>query len=630
MNAGDLVRLVGQRAVRTVRRLYDEKAGWTSQQQRQQEWARRWVALGVAFPDWLERASGGRFWLTSRSAPRWARRFCSEADLTTARQVVAGRYSLLGVDDAEMGSPPHWRRDWYSGTEWPLAKAAHSPLMLGDGSDIRTLWELSRGYYFVSLAKAYWRTGERAFLAAFQAHVESWIAENPPGWGPNWMSPMDGAIRAANWILAALLFAAAGLPASFWAGLLANLRLTAWFIERNPEWHPRFRGNHFVSNGVGLVYLGALFRDDPDGARWLRAGAGILEREMEYQVCPDGVSFEAAIGYHRLVTELFSFGGELADQNRSRSLGPAYWARLTRMYGFIACYLPAGGDAPLLGDADDGRLHAWSAGALERPRQHRLGLRRRYWPRGEPASAAFPNGGFYVIRGGGAHTIIRCGPVGLKGGGSHDHNDQLSFELTVGSRPLITDSGTYAYTRDLEERFRFRSTAAHNVPQLAGEEQNPMTPSRPWRVLADRTRSECTEWNADPRGARFTGRHRGYAHRASRALCWRSLVADFAAGRWRMEDRIEGCGSERVSWRLHFAPGELACRQLAPGHWSLTHSSIPEVTLTLQAGAALSLELATSRLSERYGHWVWRPLLELTGVVDLPLTVTLELNGIPR
>ena len=134
----------------------------------------------------------------------------------------------------------------------------------------------------------------------------------------------------------------------------------------------------------------------------------------------------------------------------------------------------------MLGDGDDGWLHAMSAQGLSEPRRHRLGLPHTFWPKAPARSAAFPQGGFYVIRCGRDHLVVRCGPVGIRGAGSHDHNDQLGFELVVDGRRIVTDSGTYTYTRDLAARYAFRSTAAHSVIQLGHEEQNPIVPEMPW------------------------------------------------------------------------------------------------------------------------------------------------------
>jgi len=609
-----------------LRRWQDGHGGWQRAANQAQEWAGAWQEANPSFTGWLERVGAGQLWVDHRVGPRWARRSATASDVAYAEEVVSGSIPRIGADPA-VGHPPGWRRDGYTNRDWPLDPASGLPLVRGDGSDIRTVWELSRCYHFIPLARAYWRTGDPRFVMAFQAHVESWLASNPPGLGPNWISPMDAAIRGANWALAAVLLAGApGLSRSFWAALLGNLRLTAWYVERHLEWHPVYRGNHYVANGLGLVYLGALFRDDAVGAGWLGRGARILEREMQYQVHPDGVSFEASIGYHRLVTEFFGWGGEVVRRNLPRQLPVSYWQRLAAMRQFLESYLDSQGRAPLLGDADDGRLHHLCADTARRPRLHLLGLPPRRARREAPASRAFPQGGFYVLRYGLDRCIVRCGPVGLAGAGSHDHNDQLSCELTLGGHEFIADSGTYAYTRDLKARYAFRSTAAHNAVQLAGEEQNPIRVDRPWRVLADRTRSTCTTWKADDQGTVFEGRHHGFAHRPSRALAIRRIAVDAKSGEWVLADTVQGTGTEELAWRLHLAPGETVATPQEPGQWALTHSHVHGFTIRLEAPPELKLTLSESPYSERYGEVAARAMVVLEGSVALPVAITVRIS----
>jgi hypothetical protein len=621
-----LLQLVGHKAVQRTRDALDGALGNARASRLSRQRVEAQLAGHESLAAWLSRPEAGRFWLPQRVAKRWAAS-CSAADVAWAEEIVAGRYSLLGVDGAELGNPPCWHRDLYSGREWPLDPSRRLPLARGDGGDIRTVWELSRCYHFVPLARAWWQTGDSRFLTTFRLHVESWLEQNPPGVGANWRSPMDAAIRAANWVLATILFAEAeAVPRDFWGALLVNLRVTARFVSRRLEWHPVYRGNHYVSNGVGLVYIGALFRDDPEGASWLRRGATILRQEIEYQVAADGVTREAAIGYHRLVTEFFALGGELVELNLPGFLPSSYWHRLRKMYGFISAYLDSADTAPLLGDADDGRLHQLCAEASARPGAHRLGLPRRYWPAGPERSAAFSEGGFYVLRTPRGRCIVRCGPVGLHGAGSHDHNDQLSYELSLDGLPIISDSGTFTYTRDLAERFAFRATAAHNAVQLGDEEQNPIRADRPWRVLADRTRSRCLEWSVDEAGVRFSGRHLGFSHRPSGAGCFRTIVAAPAEELWTISDRIEGRGKEAVTWRTHFAPGKLSVQPVSATSWTVAHDRVPGARFSLETSAPLELQVAESRRSERYGSATVRPMLVLRAEVALPLELTFKLR----
>ncbi len=619
-----LLPLAVHKGVLRARRLADDHGGTRRAERRGQEWATTWESAFGSMDTWLRRPGAGQLWVGPESGARWARRTTTRTDVEQAEAVLAGRIPLLGAEP-ERGHPPRWLRDGYTGAEWPLEPAGNLPLARGDGSDIRTIWELSRCYHFVALARAFWRTGDPRFVTGFREQAESWLAANPAGLGPNWVSPLDVAIRGANWALAAVILARApGLPARFWAGYLASLRIAARHIRRNLEWHPVYRGNHYISNAVGLVYLGALFRDDPEGDGWLRTGAAILRREMDWQVHPDGVCFEGSIGYHRLVTEFFTWGGAVVQRNLPTALPPAWWRRLGRMRGFIEAYLDAEGRAPLVGDADDGRLHHLCAEAARHPRRHRAGLRPSVVG-GSPPSAAFPAGGFYLLRNGRDRCIVRCGPVGLAGAGSHDHNDQLAVELSLDGRDLITDSGTFAYTRDLARRFAFRSVQAHTAVQVGNEEPNPIVVGRPWRVLADRTRSRCDRWHSGPEGTRFEGHHRGYTHRPSGAVVHRSVAVDAGSSAWEILDRVDGQGAEEVTWRLHLAPGAIAAESSVEGAWSFRHEAAPDHRFLLEAPAGLALEWGESAWSETYGVSVMRPMLSLRGRVALPIAISLQI-----
>jgi hypothetical protein len=219
------------------------------------------------------------------------------------------------------------------------------------------------------------------------------------------------------------------------------------------------------------------------------------------------------------------------------------------------------------------------------------------------------------------HLVVRCGQVGLRGAGSHDHNDHLSFELVIAGRRIVSDSGTYAYTRDLAQRFAFRGTAAHSVVQLADEEQNPITVDRPWRVLADRTRSECLRWETTPEQL-FEGQHHGYAHRPSGAVCRRRILARWPERRWEITDEIMGNGVESLTWRLHLAAIEVRHDAISPTRHQLLFPGCPAIRLTVEAPAGMELAVRQSAASDRYGVRYTRPCVVISGAVALPARFT--------
>src|ERR1041385_8047007 len=320
----------------------------------------------------------------------------------------------------------------------------------------------------------------------------------------------------------------------------------------------------------------------------------------------------------RHVAECFGSGGDIVKRNLPQALSSDYERRVARMHDFIGAYLPASGEAPMLGDTDDSRLHAVSAEGWLSPRLHALGLPRQ--PSAVATSTAWAQAGFYILRAARDHLITRCGPVGSGGTGRHDHNDQLSFELVLGGRRVVSDSGTYAYTRDLEQRFAFRGTAAHSVVQVDAAEQNPIVREQPWGVLADRTRSRSLRWEIAPDRLLFEGQHHGFAHRPSELICRRRFIGQVGDARrsWHITDELIGQGAESLTWRLHLAPTELIHLSRGETRHELELPGEPIVRLILSHPAGFTLDVGESRASDRYGVCYSRPCILLRGAAELP------------
>ena len=220
------------------------------------------------------------------------------------------------------------------------------------------------------------------------------------------------------------------------------------------------------------MFIGAFFRKTQNGERWLKLGREIIFDEIFSQTTEDGVDFEKATAYHRLVLEAFLTCGLLLDL-LGEPPPPAWRTRLERMFEFVEAYVKPDGLVPLVGDADDGRIqklgqqsltdhrYLLSTGAVLFGREDfKRGAQRFYeesfWLLGPDGAAAFDNvsappsplqskafadGGFYVLRSERAHVIVDCGEVGMQGRGGHGHNDILGFELWLDGTSFVTDCG---------------------------------------------------------------------------------------------------------------------------------------------------------------------------------------------
>ena len=133
--------------------------------------------------------------------------------------------------------------------------------------------------------------------------------------------------------------------------------------------------NHYVSDIVGLIYIGLLFRNTRQGKKWLKFGIKELKRQIKKQIYDDGCDFEASTCYHRLVLELFLYAAIFVIQDEINKkeyqtsdftktgeevLGQKYIEKLKKMFEATLYLLKPDGNMPQIGDNDNGRLHIFS------------------------------------------------------------------------------------------------------------------------------------------------------------------------------------------------------------------------------------------------------------------------------
>jgi hypothetical protein len=520
--------------------------------------------------------------------------------LERAEQILAHRFDLLGSGPTDLGPAIDWQRDFKSGQRWPDAHISLVPRVLPGDSDIKVPWELARCQHLPLLSAAHRLSGDPRFLDELGAQLSSFIAANPVEFGAPWSCTMDVAIRAANWVAALCMAMPTASRAAWLEPALASLLLHCRFIRAHLEWGET-RGNHYLSDVVGLLVACAPFSASAEGRAWARWATAELESEMAHQVRRDGCDHEASIPYHRLVCELFLCGTHAADALCPGALSDGYRERLELMLEFVSDYTRPDGLAPQIGDADDGRfLPLGDYGADPRDHRHLYAQAGRPWREGD-GHAAYPHGGWYAMRHGELWAIVRCGDVGLGGHGGHAHNDQLSFELAVGEQPLVVDPGSYLYTADARARNDFRSTRAHSTLAIGGAEQNRLRTDYLF-ALPEESHARRLRFESDGPRASFEGEHSGFRDLPRPVLHRRELSFDGRSGTVRIVDTVIGALGEEIVWSFPLAPGE------ARSDGARALASLGQAQLELVADGAL-LEIESGWISPSYGARVAAPVV---------------------
>jgi hypothetical protein len=166
----------------------------------------------------------------------------------------------------------------------------------------------------------------------------------------------------------------------------------------------------------------------------------------------------------------------------------------------------------------------------------------------------FHDGGVVCATIGKHHFVADVGEVGLDGLGGHGHLDALSFELTLHGIPLIVDPGSYVYTGDPDARNRFRSTRAHNVVMVDGEEMADLFPQKLWRLGSEANPYDVC-WQQDEDGFRLSARHDGYVRLPDAVHYHREFKFSAVEPRLMVSDRFQATGQHYVERFLHFNAG---------------------------------------------------------------------------
>jgi len=516
-----------------------------------------------------------------------------------AERICRHRFDLLGsgpfvpVDPTRPAredgyQPIDWLLDPRSGLRFPHGFSSETwelASMAPKGADVKAPWELGRVQHWPILAQATLLCGEGRFAAEIFRQMEDFREANPVGVGVQWACTMDVALRAVSWAIAIeLLQHHDAIPTSVREEAYAGLFEQATFVRTHLENHYEVTSNHYLSNLLGLLFAGAIFRDLDPGLEWWTFARSEIASEMQKQVLPDGADFESSIPYHRLVTEMFLAAAHLTA-HAGAAYGDEYDACLARMLDYLAGTLRPDGLMPQVGDADDGRLHILSGygarahgdprhlfgpavGVFGNPRwapymDEEGAWEAEWWglepPRGVPTllprvTRLWPAAGVAVHRSDGGYLLVTNGPVGTNGFGNHKHNDQLGFELHVRGRPLIVDPGSFVYTSSPDARNRFRSTGYHSTVRIDGEEQNELRPDWLFRLFQS---GKSPELALEERrgGVVIRGSHTGYTRLPAAVEHERVFRAAVDLRSILVVDRFLGRGRHELEWHLHLAPG---------------------------------------------------------------------------
>lgn len=313
--------------------------------------------------------------------------------------------------------------------------------------------------------------------------------------------------------------ATAGAEEELWT----SLELQTRHLEKRVEWH--LLGNHIVENAAAFVFAGSTFGSSL-GDAWMRRGIDLLATQLPEIVLPDGGHAERSPMYQARLCLLMENLSRLEDETVLHLVAEPL--RRTR-HALSRLTHPDGGIA-LLNDSAHG-----------------------IYPNVEPegiGSFALPDSGYYGARTESGHYVVcDAGPIGPDYQPGHAHGDTLSFELSLGGKRFVVDTGVYGYEED-EWRALARSTRAHNTVEI-----NRLDQSDFWGAfrVGRRARPRNIRHDQDRSGFCLEAEHDGYEHLAGSPIHRRRF-------RWHRDgvllirDRVLSGRDVLVRSRFHLHP----------------------------------------------------------------------------
>ena len=399
-----------------------------------------------------------------------------------------------------------------------------------------------------------------------RAVLEDWIDRHREGvgWDPHPIS-----LRLLSW--GKLLLTADALPSdeALRSRVIRSMADQAETLARGLE--VRLQANHLLSNRIGVVWAGLLF-DGEDADRW-RAGSTPLLAELDAQVHLDGTHEERSPMYHSLILEN---GLDLLNLARRSPRTPDGFVEalsevLARMTRALARFTGPDDRIALFADS------AWGV-AADPPALFdyavRLGV---VEARPGPRDLPFEDSGYARIDGDDFVLIASTeGPSPAHQPG-HAHCDVLAFELFVGDRRLVADTGVYEY-RPGVHRDRARATASHATLRFDGKEQSEI-----WAAHRVGGRARVEPLDAGPDFAECVVR--GWSRGAPRHV----RRFEGARGEIVVRDTVRS-GGHAVESRLPLAPEWSV--ELEEEGARVRHADGTVVTIGLEGGLAWTVERA--------------------------------------
>lgn len=440
-----------------------------------------------------------------------------------------------------------------------------------EAGDIKYVWEKSRFSFLYNLIRYDYHFDHDCSELVFD-EILSWIDHNPVNCGPNYRCSQEITLRVLNWTFALNYYKnSLVLNETIFQKILHHIY---WQVKHVYD-HIHFsrvavRNNHAITETMGLYLFGMLFSFFPDAGKWKADGKKWFEKEVTYQVYPDGTFLQFSMNYHRVVVQLLTWGIRLAELNHEIP-GKVVKERATASLNFlVSCMDRQSGFLPNYG-ANDGalffplndrdirdfrpQLHALSKVLNQETIEDNNEDQCWYGISKNNKSIApekkgiieFTAGGYYLLREKDCFSFIRCG--------NHrdrpSQADNLHLDLWVNGNNILRDGGSYKYNVAGKINRYFFGTASHNTVMLGDFDQMKKGTRFIWYFWTQAIEAGWTEYEDF---FEFKGAIQAFQHVSENIIHRRSVKKYKTSWNWEITDEIDHNSGLAIHQHWHPMP----------------------------------------------------------------------------
>lgn len=437
------------------------------------------------------------------------------------QNVIINAESVLNDEFDILGRKHHFLNgiDWFYSLfnefSWPFKRSSDISWILNNEEDIDLKYSLRLNYHqeFVTLGLAFYLTKDEKYSRKFYNLIINWIKRNPPNWGINWIDLLEISHRIVFWIFALSFFETSKILTRKRFILIAKSLLhQVYFVKINSN---KIKFNHLIGEQFSIFLFSQIFKSIRTIKKWNKKSKNILLKQIKRQTQEDGVNIEQTTNYHRMVLEIFS----LLLIIDSKLFSSSDLLLIERMFDFWKFVIKPDGIIPLIGDNDE--AHFIPLNFLNKEEDINLDLlklgtilfnrndfkidnsmnkgtplillllgsnelkkyeKMKFSPTNEKIKY-FDKSGYIVGKSNWTnksnYLFFDMGHFG-PGNSSHDHSDVSNIIYSYKGKPILIDSGTYKYNVQFNKRNIFRSSKAHNVISINGNNQAKISGTWSW------------------------------------------------------------------------------------------------------------------------------------------------------